>query len=60
MPLPIPISTSAGRTPKGWILGADIGLTKNFWLSLKWTTANEISGPPLSIDSLFVDLNARF
>lgn len=49
-----------GTNAKGWILGGDLGLAKNFWLSLKWTTANEISGPPLSIDSLFVDVNARF
>jgi hypothetical protein len=49
-----------GTNAKGWILGGDIGLTKNFWLSVKWTSANEITGPPLSIDSLFVDINARF
>ena len=49
-----------GTNAKGWILGGDLGLTKNFWLSVKWTSANEITGPPLSIDSLFVDINARF
>ena len=49
-----------GTNAKGWILGADLGLSKNVWLSLKWTTANEITGPPLAIDSLFVDVNARF
>ncbi len=49
-----------GTNAKGWIVGGDFGLGKNVWLSLKWTTANEISGPPLSIDSLFLDLNARF
>ena len=49
-----------GTNAKGWILGADFGLTKNLWLSFKWTTANEISGPPLAIDSLFIDVNTRF
>jgi hypothetical protein len=49
-----------GTNAKGWILGGDIGLAKNLWLSVKWTSANEITGPPLSIDSLFIDLNARF
>ncbi len=49
-----------GTNAKGWILGGDLGLTKNLWLSVKWTSANEITGPPLSIDSLFVDINARF
>ncbi|MGD0231890.1 MAG: putative porin [Syntrophorhabdales bacterium] len=49
-----------GTNAKGWILGGDFGLTKNVWLSVKYSTANEITGPPLSIDSLFVDVNARF
>ena len=49
-----------GTNAKGWILGGDLGLSKNLWLSVKWTSANEITGPPLSIDSLFVDINARF
>jgi hypothetical protein len=49
-----------GTNAKGWILGSDIGLAKNFWLTLRWLTANEISGPPLAIDVLQVDLNAKF
>ena len=49
-----------GTNAKGWIVGADFGLYKNVWLEFKYTTANEISGPPLSIDSLFLDLNAKF
>jgi hypothetical protein len=49
-----------GTNAKGWIMGGDFGLRKNLWLSAKWTTANEISGPPLSIDSLFIDMNVRF
>lgn len=49
-----------GTNAKGWILGTDLGLAKNTWLTLKWLTADEISGPPLSIDVLQVDVNARF
>jgi hypothetical protein len=49
-----------GTNAKGWIMGADIGLAKNYWLRARWLTANEISGPPLSIDVLQVDFNARF
>lgn len=49
-----------GTNAKGWIFGADLGLSKNFWLGVRWFTANEISGPPLAIDVLQVDLNARF
>lgn len=49
-----------GTNAKGWILGGDVALRKNVWLSVEWLTANEISGPPLAIDVLFVDFNARF
>jgi len=49
-----------GTNAKGWILGADLGLAKNYWLRVRWLTANEISGPPLAIDVLQVDFNARF
>lgn len=59
-----------GTDAKGWILGADLGLSKNFWLSARWLTANEIHGNqlgpqsgfggPLAIDVIQVDLNARF
>ena len=49
-----------GTNAKGWILGADLGIGKNFWISTKYTTANEIEGPPLGIDSFFFDVNTRF
>jgi hypothetical protein len=49
-----------GTNAKGWILGTDLGLAKNTWLALRWLTADEISGPPLAIDVLLVDVNARF
>ena len=49
-----------GTNAKGWILGVDFGLAKNTWLTLRWLTANEISGPPLAIDVLQLDLNAKF
>ena len=49
-----------GTNAKGWVVGADLGVGKNLWASMKWTTANEIKGPPFAIDSLFVDLNYRF
>lgn len=49
-----------GTNAKGWILGGDLALSKNIWLRLRWLTANEITGPPLSIDVLQFDFNARF
>jgi len=58
-----------GTDAKGWIVGSDLGLSKNFWFSVRWLTANEIHGNqltqsgfggPLAIDVIQVDLNARF
>jgi hypothetical protein len=49
-----------GTNAKGWITGVNFGLGKNTWLTARWLTANEISGPPLSIDVFQFDINARF
>ena len=49
-----------GTNARGWIAGADLGLGKNVWLSTRWFSADQISGPPLSIDVLHVNINARF
>ena len=49
-----------GTNAKGWIFGTDVGIARNMWMTLKWLTADEISGPPLAIDVLQVDLNAKF
>ena len=58
-----------GTDAKGWIVGADLGLSKNLWLTARWLTSNEIHGNqlnqsgfggPLAIDVIQVDLNARF
>jgi hypothetical protein len=49
-----------GTNAKGWALSVQVGLAKNLWLSGKWVTTNEITGPPMAIDSLFFDVNARF
>ncbi len=49
-----------GTNAKGWILEGAYGLYKNVWLNVKWITTNEIEGPPFSIDTLQIDLNAKF
>jgi Putative porin len=49
-----------GTDAKGWILGASYGVAANTWLRARWLSANEIDGPPLSIDVLQIDLNAKF
>ena len=49
-----------GTDAEGFILGGDLGLTRNTWLRLRYLSADEIDGPPLAADVLQVDLNGRF
>jgi hypothetical protein len=49
-----------GTDAKGYMLGASYGIDRNTWLSLKWLSADPIDGPPFSVDTLQLDLNARF
>ena len=49
-----------GTNNKGYILGAQYGLSKNSWLSARWLSSNEISGLPLSIDMFQIYFNAKF
>ena len=49
-----------GTNAKGYVLGGRFALYKNLVLSGKWLSANEVSGPPLAIDVLQLDLTAAF
>jgi hypothetical protein len=49
-----------GTDTKGWILGGSYAPVKNTSLGMRWFSANEISGAPLAIDVLMLDLNAKF
>ncbi|BBL77064.1 putative porin [Methylomagnum ishizawai] len=49
-----------GTDAKGWVLGAQVGLFTNAWMNLRWFSTDAINGPPLSIDTLTADFNARF
>lgn len=49
-----------GTDLKGFVLGGKYGLTKQTWLRARWLSADQIDGPPLGIDTLQVDLNAKF
>ncbi len=39
-----------GTDTEGFILGFDLGLSRNTWLRTKWLSSNEIDYPPLGID----------
>ena len=49
-----------GTDAEGWGIEALYGLARNTWMRVSYLTANEIDGPPLGIDLLQVDLNAKF
>ncbi len=49
-----------GTDAKGWIIGGKYGLARNTWLQVRYLSSDEIDGPPLAIDTLQVDLNAKF
>lgn len=49
-----------GTNTKGYIVGANYGIDKNTWVTLRWFSADQIVGSPLAIDVLMLDLNARF
>jgi len=49
-----------GTNTKGYTIGATLGLFKNVSVSGRWLSANAISGPPLAIDVLQIDLQAAF
>ncbi len=49
-----------GTNAKGWILGGSYSINEYTWLKLRYLTADEIDGPPLGVDLLQLDLNAKF
>lgn len=49
-----------GTDAKGWTAGVQYGLARNTWLNLRWFSSDAIDGPKYSIDTVNVDLNARF
>jgi len=49
-----------GTDAKGYVLGASYGISRNTWASIRYFSTDAISGPPLSIDTLQFDLNAKF
>jgi hypothetical protein len=51
---------NGGTNAKGYFLIGNLGLGSNVWLSGRYFSATEVTGQPLSIDVLQLDLNARF
>jgi hypothetical protein len=49
-----------GTNAKGYTVGGSLALERRVYLRLRWISAVEVDGPPLAIDVLQFDLNARF
>lgn len=49
-----------GTDVKGYTLGGSVGLGRNTALTFRWLSADSISGPPLALDTLQLDLLLRF
>ena len=49
-----------GTNNKGYVLGFQYGLGRGTWLTAKLLSSNEVSGPPLAINTLQVYVNAKF
>ena len=49
-----------GTNAKGWVIGTNYGLMKNVWFTGRWLSTDVITGPKFGIDTLQLDLNAKF
>ena len=49
-----------GTNAKGFVLGANLGIAKNAFMTLKLLSANQIVGQPYGVDVVQADLNVRF
>ena len=49
-----------GTNAKGYILGVQYAVAHNAWLAARYLSAREVYGPPLSIDVLQLELDAKF
>lgn len=49
-----------GTNAKGTALIANLGLSRGLFMSARWYSTTQVSGPAYAIDSFLVDLNASF
>jgi hypothetical protein len=49
-----------GTDSEGYIIGGDLGITRNTWARLRFLSADEIDGAALGVDVLQIDLNGKF
>jgi len=49
-----------GTNAQGYIVGGDLGIARNTWLTLRLMEAQAISGPHYGTEQVFLDLQTRF
>ena len=49
-----------GTNAKGYFVKASLGVYDHTWLMMRYFSANQISGPPLAIDVLYLEVNSEF
>jgi hypothetical protein len=49
-----------GTDAQGYIVGGDLGIARNTWLTLRLMEAQAISGPHYGTEQVFLDLQTRF
>jgi hypothetical protein len=49
-----------GTNLKGWIIGGNVSVADNVWLTVRYMSAESIAGPPYKEDVVQFDINARF
>jgi len=50
----------AGTNLKGWAVGGNLALSKNVFIGARFFNATTIAGPTINVNTLQLDLNARF
>ncbi|KVL49345.1 hypothetical protein WS99_18630 [Burkholderia territorii] len=49
-----------GTNARGYVIGAAYAVARDTWVSARYLSSKEVYGPPVSIDVLQFELNARF
>jgi Putative porin len=49
-----------GTNLKGWLIGGNLSVADNVWLTVRYMSAENIAGPPFAQDVIQFDINARF
>jgi hypothetical protein len=52
--------TYGGTNGKGWVLSGHYAFANNTWLNLRLYSVSTIVGPTFDVNTLLIDLNARF